>query len=70
MPVILNPDSYDLWLDPGHEGSDRAVSELLRPWPPSFQRTWGSRLAPSQSALSPHLRNVLNVVSATQWMQN
>ncbi len=30
MPVILNPDSYDLWLDPGMK-EVTAVSELLRP---------------------------------------
>ena len=31
MPVILNPDSYDLWLDPGMKDV-LAVSELLRPF--------------------------------------
>ena len=31
MPVILNPDSYDLWLDPGMKDVGR-VSELLRPY--------------------------------------
>jgi SOS response associated peptidase (SRAP) len=30
MPVILNPDRYDLWLDPGLKDVS-AVSELLRP---------------------------------------
>jgi putative SOS response-associated peptidase YedK len=30
MPVILNPDRYDLWLDPGMKDVS-AVSELLRP---------------------------------------
>jgi putative SOS response-associated peptidase YedK len=30
LPVILDPDSYDLWLDPGME--DMAVaSDLLKP---------------------------------------
>ena len=29
MPVILDPDSYDLWLDPGMKDAG-AVSELLR----------------------------------------
>jgi putative SOS response-associated peptidase YedK len=29
MPVILDPDSYDLWLDPGMR--DVEVSELLKP---------------------------------------
>jgi putative SOS response-associated peptidase YedK len=30
MPVILNPDTYDFWLDPGMEDV-ATVSELLRP---------------------------------------
>ena len=29
MPVILDPDGYDLWLDPGMKNAD-AVSELLK----------------------------------------
>ena len=31
MPVILDPDSYDLWLDPGMQNV-AAVAELLRPY--------------------------------------
>jgi putative SOS response-associated peptidase YedK len=30
MPVVLDPDSYDLWLDPGLTKVD-ALSDLLRP---------------------------------------
>jgi putative SOS response-associated peptidase YedK len=30
MPVILDPDGYDLWLDPGMGDAD-TVSELLKP---------------------------------------
>jgi putative SOS response-associated peptidase YedK len=30
MPVIVDPDSYDLWLDPGMQNVG-AVSELLKP---------------------------------------
>ena len=30
MPVILDPVSYDLWLDPGMKDAS-AASELLRP---------------------------------------
>ena len=30
MPVILDSDSYDLWLDPGMQNV-AAVSELLKP---------------------------------------
>ena len=29
-PVILDPDGYDLWLDPGMQNV-AAISELLRP---------------------------------------
>jgi putative SOS response-associated peptidase YedK len=31
MPVILDPDNYDLWLDPGMTNVE-AVSELLKPF--------------------------------------
>ena len=31
MPVILDPDSYDLWLDPGMKDV-RAAAELLKPY--------------------------------------
>jgi putative SOS response-associated peptidase YedK len=31
MPVILDPDSYDLWLDPGMSDV-AAASELLKPY--------------------------------------
>ena len=31
MPAILDPDSYDLWLDPGMTNVV-AVSELLKPY--------------------------------------
>jgi putative SOS response-associated peptidase YedK len=31
MPVILDPDSYDLWLDPGMQNM-AAASELLKPF--------------------------------------
>jgi putative SOS response-associated peptidase YedK len=30
MPVILDPDSYDIWLDPGMTNV-AAASELLKP---------------------------------------
>lgn len=30
MPVVLDPDSYDLWLDPGMNDA-QVVSELLKP---------------------------------------
>jgi putative SOS response-associated peptidase YedK len=31
MPVILDPDNYDLWLDPGMHDM-RAVSDMLKPY--------------------------------------
>jgi len=31
MPVILHPDNYDLWLDPGMQNLE-AISELLKPY--------------------------------------
>jgi putative SOS response-associated peptidase YedK len=31
MPVILDPDDYDLWLDPGIKDV-AVVAELLKPW--------------------------------------
>ena len=37
MPVILDPDSYDLWLDPGMKNV-AAVSELLKPYDASQMR--------------------------------
>ena len=39
MPVILDPENYDLWLDPGmQEGS--AASELLKPYDAQFMRSY------------------------------
>jgi putative SOS response-associated peptidase YedK len=37
MPVILHPDAYDLWLDPGTQNV-AAISELLKPYDPQFMR--------------------------------
>ena len=31
MPVILDPDTYDLWLDPGMRDV-RVTSEMLKPY--------------------------------------
>lgn len=39
MPVILPPDAYDLWLDPGFQKAD-AVCDLLRPFDPSLMRRY------------------------------
>ena len=39
MPVILDPDSYDLWLDPGMQDV-AAASELLRPYDARLMRSY------------------------------
>jgi putative SOS response-associated peptidase YedK len=39
MPVILDPDSYDLWLDPGMQNV-AAISELLKPHDASQMRCY------------------------------
>ena len=39
MPVILNPDSYDLWLDPGFTDV-AAASEMLKPLDPATMRCY------------------------------
>jgi putative SOS response-associated peptidase YedK len=39
MPVILNPDSYDMWLDPGMTNV-QVVSELLKPSDASQMRCY------------------------------
>jgi putative SOS response-associated peptidase YedK len=39
MPVILHPDSYDLWLDPGMQNVE-AISELMKPFEPRLMRCY------------------------------
>jgi putative SOS response-associated peptidase YedK len=39
MPVILDPDSYDLWLDPGMKDVD-SVSEPLKPCNAKIMRSY------------------------------
>jgi putative SOS response-associated peptidase YedK len=39
MPVILDPDSYDLWLDPGMRDVT-AASEVLKPYDPRLMRCY------------------------------
>ena len=39
MPVILDPDSYDLWLDPGMKDV-RAATELLKPYDARLMRCY------------------------------
>jgi putative SOS response-associated peptidase YedK len=39
MPVILHPDTYDLWLDPGLTNV-AAVSEMLKPYDSRLPRCY------------------------------
>jgi len=39
MPVILDRESYDLWLDPGMNDS-QVVSELLKPYAARLMRSY------------------------------
>jgi putative SOS response-associated peptidase YedK len=39
MPVILDPDGYDFWLDPGMQNV-AAISELLKPYDASRMRSY------------------------------
>ncbi|MBZ5687728.1 MAG: SOS response-associated peptidase [Acidobacteriia bacterium] len=39
MPVILHPDNYDLWLDPGFTNVT-AVSEMLKPYDARLMRSY------------------------------
>ena len=39
MPVILDPDNYDLWLDPGMTNVE-AVSEMLKPFDARLMRCY------------------------------
>jgi putative SOS response-associated peptidase YedK len=39
MPVILDPDNYDLWLDPGMTNVE-AVSEMLKPFDARLMRLY------------------------------
>jgi putative SOS response-associated peptidase YedK len=50
MPVILDPDCYDLWLDPGMKNVS-AVSELLKPYDAAVMRRY---------PISPRINHVVN----------
>ena len=39
MPVILSPDAYDVWLDPGF-ADVAAVSELLKPYDARMMKSY------------------------------
>jgi putative SOS response-associated peptidase YedK len=44
MPVILNLDSYDLWLDPGMTNV-AAASELLKPFDARLMRCYSRQMS-------------------------
>jgi putative SOS response-associated peptidase YedK len=50
MPVILAPDSYDLWLDPGMQNV-AAISELMKPYDARLMRCY---------PVSSHVNHVAN----------
>jgi len=50
MPVVLHPDNYDLWLDPGMQDV-AAISELLKPYDARLMRCY---------AVSTRLNHVAN----------
>jgi putative SOS response-associated peptidase YedK len=50
MPVILHPDSYDFWLDPGMTDV-QTVSELLKPLDARLMRCY---------PISPRINRVAN----------
>ena len=50
MPVILKPENYDLWLDPGFTKT-APVLDLLKPANPESMRRW---------RVSPRVNSVLN----------
>ena len=50
MPVILDPDAYDLWLDPGMNDV-AAASELLKPFDARLMRCY---------PVSTRVKNVAN----------
>lgn len=50
MPVILNPDGYDLWLDPCMTSTD-AASDLLKPYDARLMRCY---------PVNPRVNNVAN----------
>ena len=53
MPVILEPDAYDLWLDPS-EQSPKQLDGLLKPYPPEEMMAYPvSRLVNRPSNDSP-----------------
>jgi putative SOS response-associated peptidase YedK len=39
MPVILDPDAYDLWIDPGMHDM-RVVSDMLKPYDARMMRAY------------------------------
>jgi putative SOS response-associated peptidase YedK len=50
MPVILEPEDYDLWLDPGFRKTE-ALLDLLKPYRAELMRSW---------RVSPRVNSVQN----------
>jgi len=50
MPLILDRDAYDLWLDPGLQNT-AAACELLKPWDARRMRSY---------PVSPRINSVAN----------
>jgi putative SOS response-associated peptidase YedK len=39
MPVIVRPEDYDLWLDPGYKNTE-GLAELLKPYDASVMKRY------------------------------
>jgi putative SOS response-associated peptidase YedK len=50
MPVILEPENYDLWLDPGFRKTEPLL-DRLKPYRPELMRSW---------RVSPRVNSVQN----------
>jgi putative SOS response-associated peptidase YedK len=50
MPVILDPDCYDLWLDPGMNHAN-VISDLMKPYDATLMRCY---------PISPRINHVVN----------
>jgi hypothetical protein len=80
MPVILDPDSYDLWLDPGMQDTT-AIFELLKPFEARLMRSYPvssrvnhvvnddalSRLSPHRTHESNWLKALLCALGLHRW---
>ncbi len=58
MPVILDPDAYDVWLDPGMTNV-AAASEMLKPYDARLMRCYP--LSSRSTTLPTTMKNVLHL---------